>query len=249
MSALGPVTALYERELRAYFLSPLAYVVMAAVLAGNGIVFTIILAFLNDPLSPPGRPFDLFFGGTPFFYLLISFVAPALTMGLLAEETRSGSLELLLTAPVTEAQIVLAKYAAALTFWVVIWAPTVAYAVVVDRYGPLDWGVVAAGYLGVFLVGALLLALGLFASATTSQQLVAAVVGFILAFGLIGLSLVEFLVRSQELRDLVGHVSIPAHMVEFSKGIVDTRRLVFYATTVAFVLFVTTLVLARRRRR
>lgn len=249
MSRLAGLAATFERELRAYFLSPMAYLIMAFLLAANGVVFALILSFLNDPLAPPGRPLDLFFGGTLFFWLVVVFTAPVVTMRLFSEELRSGSIEVLLTAPVGETQVVLGKYFAALVFWVVLWLPTVAYAVVVSVYSPLDWGVVAAGYLGIFLIGALFLAVGTFASALTSSQIVAAVVSFALLVVLFGASLVEYLVQSEELREIFGYLSIPRHMEELARGIVDTRRPAFYLTTAAFFLFLTTRVLAVRTGR
>jgi len=232
--------AIFQRELRAYFLSPLAYVVLCFLLLINGIIFALILIALNDPLQPPGRPLDLFFGGTFLFWLVVMFAAPVLTMRLLAEERRSGSIEVLMTAPVTEGQVVLGKYAAALVFYVFLWLPTLAYAGIVAFHSEIDWGVVAAGYLGVFLIGALFLAIGLFASAMTSNQIIAAVVSFAILLALTCLTFLEYFVSNQALKEALAFISFPEHMSsEFAKGIVDTRRLVFYLATTGFFLFLT----------
>jgi ABC-2 type transport system permease protein len=99
---LGGAGAIFQRELRAYFLSPTAYVVLCFLLLANGIAFARILTILNDPLASPGRPLDVFFMGV--FPLVVIFVAPVLTMRLVAEERRSGAMEMLLAAPVTEGQ-------------------------------------------------------------------------------------------------------------------------------------------------
>lgn len=241
--------ATFERELRAYFLSPLAYVVLFFLLVVNGGVFSLIVAFLNDPMAPPGRPLDLFFGGTLFFWVLVLFATPVLTMRSLAEERRSGSIEILMTSPVTELQVVLGKYLAALTFYVVTWLPTLTYAAIVTRKTPVDAGVVAAGYLGILLIGAVLLAIGIFASATTANQIVAAVVGFALSIGLFGLSLLEFLVQGDSAKETFRHLSLTQLMEDFSRGIVDTRRIVFVLSTTVFFLFLTTRALAARKWR
>lgn len=237
---MSGVLAIFQRELRAYFLSPLAWVILCFMLIINGVIFALILIALNDPLQPPGRPLDLFFGGTFLFWLVLLFVAPVLTMRLLAEERRSGSLEVLMTAPVTEGQVVVGKYLAALVFYAFLWFPTVTYAGIVALHSEIDWGVVAAGYLGVLLVGALFLAVGLFTSAMTSNQIVAAVMSFAILLALICVTFLEYFVNSQVLRDALAFISFPEHVSgELAKGIVDTRRLVFYLTGTGFFLFLT----------
>ena len=140
---------------------------------------------------------EYFFGGTILFWLALAFVGPILPMRLLSEERRSGSLEILMTAPVTETQVVLGKYLAALTFYLVLWAPTVFYAVIVASYSKLDWGPLASAYLGVLGIGALFLSVGLFASGISRNQIVAALVGFALVFALFILGLLEFLVNDR----------------------------------------------------
>lgn len=232
--------AIFQRELRAYFLSPLAYVVLCFLLVVNGVIFALILAALNDPLQPPGRPLDLFFGGTFLFWLVVMFAAPVLTMRLLAEERRSGSIEVLMTAPVTEGQVVLGKYAAALVFYAFLWLPTLSYAGIVAAHSEIDWGTVASGYLGVLLIGGLFLAVGLFASALTSNQIIAAVASFAILLALICLTFLEYFVNAPVLKDALSYISFPEHLSgELAKGVVDTRRLVFYVSATAFFLFLT----------
>jgi ABC-2 type transport system permease protein len=233
---MNGILATFLRELRAYFLSPLAYALLFFLLLANGILFTMILVFLNDPLAPPGRPLDFFFGSS--WWMLI-FVGPLLTMRLLAEERKSGTIEVLMTAPVTEAQVVLGKYLAALAFFVVLWLPTLVYAGIVAFYSEIDWGVVAAGYLGVVLVGGLILSVGMLTSALTRNQVIAAVSAVALSFALYIFTVFEQAVSSQALKSAFSYMSIPDHLEELAKGIVDTRRLVFYLTTTAFFLFLT----------
>ncbi len=246
---MNGILATLQRELKAYFYSPLAYVVLCFLLVVNGIVFALILSFLNDPMSPAGRPLDLFFGGTFFFWLVVVFAAPVLTMRLLAEERRSGSIEVLMTAPVSEGQVVAGKYLAALAFYAFLWLPTLAYAGIVAYNSEIDWGVVASGYLGILLVGALFLAVGTFASAMTSNQIIAAVMAFAILLGLFAFSLVQYLANAPALKDALAYLSIPQHMEEFAKGVVDTRRLVFYVTSTLFFLFLTARALEARKWR
>lgn len=235
---LGGTGAILQRELRAYFLSPTAYVVLCFLLVANGVAFALILSIVNDPLVSPGRALDIFFSGFLYWFVVI-LAAPILTMRLIAEERRSGTAEMLLTAPVTEGQIVAGKYVASLVFYVFLWLPTLTYAGIVAFHSELDWGTVAGGYLGVFLVGALCLAVGLFASALTANQIIAAVVSFAMLLALLCLSFLEYFVNTPWLKETFAYLSLLGHMEELAKGIVDTRRLVFYASTTLFVLFLT----------
>ena len=243
------VWATFNRELRAYFFSPLAYVVLFFFLVINGFVFAMIISFLNDPRAPAGRPLDLFFGGTLFFWLLLLFIAPVLTMRLLSEELRSGSIEVLMTAPVTEGQVVAGKYLAALAFYLFLWLPTLAYAGVVAHYSEVDWGPILAGYLGILGIGALFLSVGLFASAMTRSQLLAAIITFALLIFFFSFGLLENLVNNEAVREAFGYLNLWNHMDEFAKGIVDTRRLVYYLSGTLFFLFLTSRALEDRKWR
>lgn len=248
--------ATFLRELRAYFVSPLAYVVLFFFLVINGVVFSMILSFLNDPRAAGGRPLDAFFGGTFFFWVILLFIGPVLTMRLLSEELRSGSIEVLMTAPISEGQVVAGKFLASLTFYVALWLPTLSYAFLIawandgaEAGEALDWGPVAAGYLGIFLIGALFLSAGLFASALTKSQLLAAIITFALLIGLFSASLLENLFTNEPIKKVLSHMSLLAHMEDFSKGIVDTRRLVYYVSGTLFFLFLTSRALEDKKWR
>lgn len=228
------VLATYLRELRAYFVSPLAYVVLFFFLIVNGIVFGNLASILSDPQAPAGPPMTYFFGSTTLMLLILGVV---LTMRLVSEELRSGSIEVLMTAPVTEGQVIAGKYLAALTFFASLWLPTLAYAALVDYYGEIDWGPVAAGYMGILLIGALFLAVGIFASATTSSQLVAAMITAALLFLLFLLGWFTDIFAGETAKQVFSYLSLGDHIDEFSRGIVDTRRLVFYVSATLFFLF------------
>lgn len=228
------VWATYLRELRAYFVSPLAYVVLFFFLVVNGIVFGNLASILSDPRSPAGPPMTYFFGSTTLMLLILGVV---LTMRLVSEELRSGSIEVLMTAPVTEGQVIAGKYLASFTFYAFLWLPTLAYAAVVAHYSSVDWGPVAAGYVGVLGIGALFLAVGTFASAMTRSQLVAAMVSVALVFLLFLLGLFEELITNQAVKQSLGYLNLWSHIEELAKGIVDTRRLVYYLSASLFFLF------------
>jgi ABC-2 type transport system permease protein len=229
--------AILKRELRAYFFAPLAYVVAALLLLVNGAVFWLIVSYLNDPRAGIGAPLELFFGQTVFFWLVLLFVAPVVTMRLLSEERRSGTIEVLMTAPVTETMVVVGKYLAALIFYLFLWLPTVVY------------GPVAAGYVGIVGIGALLLAAGVLASALSRSQLVAAVLTFAIAGPLFAVGFLEFLFTGDLLKEVFAYLSLPRHMEDFSRGIVDSRRLVYYVSVSALFLFLAARALAVKKWR
>jgi ABC-2 type transport system permease protein len=228
------VLATYRRELRAFFFSPLAYVMLFFFLVVTGVIFVYIVGQLNNPASPGGPPLKFFFSAT---WLMLLLLGPLLTMRLVSEELRSGSIEVLMTAPVTEGQVIAGKFMAAFTFYAFLWAPTLGYAIMIALYEKVDWGPVAAGYLGVLLIGALFLAIGIFASAMTRSQLLAAMMTAALLFVLFLLGVFEELVNNDLMKRALGYVSIFNHIDELASGIVDTRRLVFYLSGTLFFLF------------
>lgn len=241
------VWATYTRELRAYFFSPLAYVVMFFFLVVTGVIFVNLVSNLVNPrVMAPDPALSYFFRSS---WLLLILLAPVLTMRLISEELRSGSIEILMTAPITEAQVVAGKYLAALTFYASLWLPTLAYALLIARQSEVDWGPVAAGYLGILGIGALLLSVGTFASSMTRSQLVAAMVSVALVFLLFLVGMFEDLLDNEALKQGLGYVNLWNHIDEFARGIVDTRRLAYYGTGVLFFLFLATRALEDKKWR
>jgi len=234
---MNGLLATLNRELRAYFLSPLAYAVMTFFLLVNGFVFWVIVSFLSDPRSRGGAPVELFFGQTVFFWLVLLFIAPAITMRLLSEERRSGTIEVLMTSPVTETQVVVGKFLAALTFYIFLWLPTLIYVALVQHYSTVDWGPVASSFLGILGIGAVFVAVGVFASAVSRNQVVAASLGFAILILLFSFGLLENLVNAQWLKQTFAYLDLWSHMDDFSKGIVNTRRLMYCASLTVFFLF------------
>lgn len=232
---------LWRREVAAYFLSPIAWVVSVFFLMSMGFSFWLLVLALAR--EGGGLTVMTHWFGSIFFWICLLSAAPLLTMRLFAEERRSGTLELLLTAPVREAEVVLAKYAAAMTFYAALWAPTLVYAAVLRAYSPItapvDMGALAVGYIGAFLVGGLFLALGLLASALTRNQIIAAVTGFGLVSAVFFASFVPWVWRTETLQRLSIYFSPVLHMMDFARGVVDTRAVAFYLINTALVLFAT----------
>ncbi len=240
------VLATYLRELRAYFLSPLAYVVAFFFLAVNGFIFAWMISALVDPRAPSGPPMGYFFGST---WLLLIVLGTILPMRLLSEELRSGSIEVLMTAPITEGQVVAGKYLAALSFFALLWVPTLGYAGILAHYGEVEWGPIAGGYLGLLLIGGLFLAVGTFASAMSKSQLIAAVVTFAILVVLFLIGQLEQLASSELWKNTFSYLDLGTHMDELGKGIVDSRRIVYYVSASLFFLFLTSRALEDRKWR
>jgi ABC-2 type transport system permease protein len=234
---------LFKRELFAFFVTPLAWVLIVVFLVVQGMHFFLLVDHFATTADVSGdeTPLSAFFGNTVLLYLVLLVLVPPMTMRLFAEERRSGTVETLMTAPVSSAAVVLAKYAAVLVTYVAMWAPTALYLVILGRTGALDWHAAASAYLGVLLVGAAYLSLGLCASALTRSQFLAMIWTALVLLVLFILGLGEFVAREGTvLHDVCAYVSVWAHMNDFASGLVDTRRLVFYATLTVLPLFVAT---------
>ena len=240
MRAFWPI---YKRELFAFFVTPLAWVLIVVFLIVQGMHFFLLVDhFARLPeVAGDETPLSAFFGNTVLLYLVVFVLVPPMTMRLFAEERRSGTVEMLMTAPVSSAAVVLGKYAAVLTTYVAMWLPTVLYLVILARTGDLDWHVAASAYLGILLVGAGYLSLGLCASALTRSQFLALVYTALVMLGLFILGVGEFVTRDgTTLHALCSYVSVWAHMNDFAAGIVDSRRLVLYGAMTVLPLFVAT---------
>jgi len=233
------LVAIVKREFLSYFVSPLAYVILTAFLLVSGSVFVLLVNALNAPETPSTAMMSLYFTNV-FQWIFLMIVSSVISMRLLSEERKSGSIESLLTAPVSEATVVVGKFVGGWCFFLFLFLPTLVYPLLLSRYGRFDIGPVAAGYLGIALVGALFLAAGTFASALTKNQIVAAIVAFAIILGSFLIGIFRDLLPSANLRDALSYLNILDHMDDFSRGIVDTRRLVYVGSTVVFFLFLAT---------
>lgn len=242
-------TVLWRRELGAYFLSPIAYVTMMFFLVVMGFSFWFLARVLADGAAGVSI-MKILFGESIFFWISLLVVVPLITMRLFAEEKRSGTIETLMTAPVTDTAVVLAKYFGALSFFIVMWLPTAAYAFVLRNFSPLlpiDLGPMMTGYLGAFLVGAFYLAIGLLTSFLTRNQIVAAIACFAAICVAFFSGFIPFFAHSDAVRDIGIYFSSVEHMREFSRGAIDSRPVLLYVTATALLIFATIQVVESRK--
>jgi len=238
--------AVFRREFELYFVTPIGYVVLTAFLVITGFIFYgDLVQFVEFARSsPPGAEPGSVNVNTqlvvPFFFS-VSFVGlfliPLITMRLIAEERRQGTLELLLTYPLTDFQVVFGKYLAAVALFALMLAGSLWTVGTLFRYGNPDPGPILAGYLGVFLYGSAFIAIGLMLSALTENQIVAAILSFAVFLGLWILQWASTL-ASGSLATVLSYVSVVDHFQAMSQGIVDTKDVVFFLSTIAFGLYV-----------
>jgi ABC-2 type transport system permease protein len=233
--------AVYRREMLSLWVTPLAWVLLCAFLLIQGMSFYSIVVHVSSmaQLSVDSGPVQAYFGQSIFLLVSLLLLCPALTMRLFAEERRSGTIEALLTAPVTPLGVVLGKYLATLTTYGLMWAPTLLYILILRNTGKIDWPVVGASYLGVVGIGAGYLAVGTLMSALSRSQLMALILTILVQFGLFILGIGEYIFPPGALHEICVHVSVLSQMDELSKGVVDLRRLVFDGSLVLFPLFLT----------
>lgn len=234
--------AVYKRELFSTFVTPVAWVLLFVFAMVQGLHFFVLISqWVHDPsLANDQSPVSAFFGETMVLYLILFLFVPAMTMRLFAEERRSGMIEPLLTAPLSIPALVLGKYAAVLSTYVVLWLPTTLYVATLHRIAELDLHVVLSSYLGVFLVGAGYLSLGALTSVLTRSQLVALSLSALVILTLFLIGLGTFITRDGTTMHAVSsYVSVWSAMSEFAAGIIDLRRIVFYGTMVSLPLFLT----------
>jgi ABC-type transport system involved in multi-copper enzyme maturation permease subunit len=236
-----------RRELAAYFLSPVSYLIATLFLLVQGYSFWLFLRILNEHPTQHGAVMQYFFGGTVLFWLFVMFLAAVLTMRLIAEERRSGTLEPLLTAPVGEASVIVGKYLGALGFYAALFAPTLLYVLMLRAYATADAGPIAAGYIGTLLVSSSALALGLLFSTVTRNQILAAVLSFVTLCLLLLLGPLGRMVSFAPLAAVFKYIDLFGHMEDFGRGIVDSRRFVYHLGWVALALFAATRALAAGR--
>lgn len=244
------VPTLLRRELNAYFASVMGYVVLMFFLIVMGVTFATIVSYLNRGPTQLTAMKIMF----SMFWLPSLVVVPAITMRLLAEEKRSGAIEMLMTAPVTDWEVVVAKWLGAVTLYGVMWALTGLYVVILGYFSrglaTLDYGPIAAGYVGVLVIGQFFIAIGVLTSALTKNQVAAALMSFAAIFMLlIVLNWMTFLFPGGPFGKLFKALSAFEHMEDFARGLVDARPLVWYASGTALMLFLTTRIVESRKWR
>jgi ABC-2 type transport system permease protein len=250
--------ALYKKEMRVYFTSPIAYAVFA--------VFTIVVGFFffavfnyyqlisqQAAMNPmAARDLSVTEGVLrPLFQnisVIMLFMLPIVTMRLFAEEKRSGSIELLLTYPIRDGEVLLGKYLAALSVLLGMLALTLAYPAMVASAAQLEWGTLLTGYLGLILQGAAFIAVGVLISSLTENQIVAALATFgtLLMFWVISWASDA---APGGIGRILSHLSITEHFETFAKGVIDTKDLIYYLNLTILSLFLTLRSLESKRWR
>ncbi|HEY2951848.1 MAG TPA: ABC transporter permease [Verrucomicrobiae bacterium] len=242
---------LVRRELGTHFFSWTGYVVIGMVLFLMGLSYWFLLARLNA--QPTDRPItELFYNSYMFWGILIP-AAPIITMRAFAQEKSSGTFETLMTAPVHDLQVVLAKFSGAMLIYILMWLPSLLCPFLVRHFSKdqfvIDAGEMSSTFMGILLLGAMYLSLGCFASALTRSQAIAAVFSLLLGFSLliIGFLAMDLSSESGLRAQLFTQVGLIDHMKDFARGVVDTRPVVFYLSFTLLFLFLTMKVVESRR--
>lgn len=234
---MNPALVISKREIRTYFNSPVAYIVVT--------VFTIVFGFFffNNLFVEKQADMRSFFSLAP---LMFCFFAPAVTMRLLAEEKGSGTIELLITMPVRDWEVVVGKWLAAMALLCTTLALTMVFAITVSRLGPLDKGPAIAGYVGLLLMGGSYIAIGVMASSFTRNQVVSLIIAFGICFALFLFGKVLPFVPDG-IKPIVSFLSTDTHFENVARGVIDSRDVVYYLSVIVVCLLVATTSLESRK--
>jgi ABC-2 type transport system permease protein len=231
-----------KRELTSLFCSPIAYLVIGMFALGTSLIFTIHFA--------PGARAELRGPFTGLLWLMI-FVVPAISMRVISEEFRSGAIELLMTAPLSDTQVIVGKWLGSLAFFGAMLLPVVVMWLVLELYGSPDWGPILSGLLGMMLVGGLYLAIGVFASTITQNQVIAFLVAVfiicLLTIALYFLAQADALWRN--LRLALDYMNVHERFEDFNKGVVALNNIIYFVSGIAVFLFMAVKILESRRWR
>ncbi|MFC1891827.1 ABC transporter permease subunit [Thermodesulfobacteriota bacterium] len=228
---------IFKKEFKSYFVSPIAYIVISIFLLVTGWFFFGTF-FIYNQANLRG-----FFSLLP---LIFSFVVPAITMRLFSEELNVGSYETLLTMPVTFIDVVVGKFFASVAFIAAMLVPTLAYPIIISFLGEMDWGPVIGGYVGAILLGSAFSAIGLFASSLTRNQIIAFIIGIAICFSLTILdNMLFFLPRS--LLGVFGYIGADAHFENISKGVLDSRDILYFLSVSFIGLYATNLAMQEKK--
>lgn len=245
------ILVLWKKELSSSFLSPIAYIAATFFLAVMGLIFYFLTSLHS--LGVPDVRLSNLLVGSPFYWMTQMVIIPLLTMRLFADERRMGTLESLLTAPISDAQVVIGKFAGVLTFYILIWLPTLLFYAALDFLATgmpqIDYGILAATYLGILLGGAFFLSVGLLCSMTTSNQIIAAIMCFTAMVAALFAGFSDQLGTHPVLQQWSDYFSFDRHLREFAAGTVDSRPVLFYLSGIAFCLFASTRLLESRQWR
>lgn len=239
---MNATLAIAKRELTSLFFSPIAYVVLA--------IFGFIATMIFMLVFSPGQPAELRLPFTWIVWLMV-FLVPAISMRLVSEELRSGTIESLMTAPINDTQVIVGKWLGAMGFLLVLLSPLVIHFIVLVAYSQPDYGPIITGFLGLLLVGGLYLAIGTFASTATQNQIIAFLVTVfitgtltIVLYNLAGASFM-----TPTLSKVLFYVNVDQQYGEFAKGVIDTKSVIYFASGIALFLFLAVKLLESKRWR
>ncbi|MDQ6625970.1 MAG: ABC transporter permease, partial [Verrucomicrobiota bacterium] len=242
-TAMRKFFTLLGREVRSYFYSPIAYIVLVFFLLLSGVDFYFQLSFMNG--KPVGYSVEEAFFNSVFFWFAFVLIFPLITMRLFSEEFKLGTIEPLMTAPVRDWEVVLAKFFGALVFYLVLWVPTLLYFLifqaVTHQPAANSTGAYAGGYLMLLLLGMFYLSIGCLASVLTKNQIVAAIISFCAITLHFFSGLLSFIIQdvSSAMRQLLGYFSAIEQMGTLSRGEIDTRPIVLYVSMTIVMLALT----------
>ncbi len=262
LKSLKNIYSIFAKELSLYFISPIAYVVMFVFLILSGFIFrSLVLSFNSQCMTYFSKPQldaevfqDLNLNRIIVVFFdtissLLLFIVPMLTMRLYSEEKKTGTMELLMTSPITTGQVLWGKFLACFTYYTFTVLLTLAYlALLVHFRGDLDFVAVFTGYLGILLLGAAFISVGIFTSSLTENQIISAALGYfiLLFFFLLGWSASQLPAPFSE---IVRNIAVTEHIEDFQNGILDTRHIGYYLTTTLLFLFMTGTVVESKRWR
>jgi len=240
------VLAIADRELRSYFASPIAYAVIGLFALVFGWMFYAFLRYFIEQSGQMGmNPTQalninqMLVGPTLMNTTVIMlFLFPLITMRTYSEEKRSGTIELLLTSPVSDVQIIMGKFLGAMLLYVAMLLVTMIHIGILFIFGNPEWKPIATGYLGLLLMGGCFLSMGLFISSLTKNQIVAAMATFAVFLMLWVISWISTFV-GPTMQTVLGYLSLTEHFDDFAKGIIDTKHVIYYLSFMAFGLFLT----------
>ena len=246
MTSVRNVIAIADKELRSYFASPIAYIIIGLFALLFGWFFFVYLNFFvqrSSGMGPMGGGANNINQDMIRYVLMnsaviILFVMPMITMRTYAEEKRSGTIELLLTSPLTDVQIILGKFFGAMGLYAAMLLVTMLYMAILFVFGNPEWRPIAAGYLGLLLMGGCFISVGLLISSLTKNQIVAGVMTFAV---FLMLWVINWIADQSgpTMRDVVNYLSIVDHYDDFARGIIDTKHVVYYLSFITFGLFLT----------
>lgn len=239
---LKPILFIAHREVASMFYSPIAYVVICVFALLSG------LFFVSNVFNTPGAQAEM---SEPFYMMIWVLIAtlPGISMRLMSEELRAGTFEPLLSTPIKDYQVILGKWIGAMVFYLVMLTPSFVHVIILETFASPDYGPIFTGYLGLYLVGGFYLAIGMFASVLTKNQIIAYLVS---VFIILLFTLVMFFIYESLPSDYViwaSYTNVMQQFGDFNKGLIDTKRIVIFLSGIGFFLLLANVALESRRWR